>query len=56
MNNYRATGAGDFDVWPKCRVVREIQRDVSELILEYFRAHPRVDLPEKRWFRVIMPA
>ena len=56
MNNYRATGAGDFDAWPKCRVVREIQRDVSELILEYFRAHPRVDLPEKRWFRVIMPA
>ena len=56
MNNYRATGAGDFDMYPKCRVVREIQTDVSELILDYFRTHPLVELPEKRWFRVILPS
>ena len=56
MNNYRATGAGDFDMYPKCRVVQEIQTDVSELILDYFRTHPLVELPEKRWFRVILPS
>ena len=33
MNNYRASGAGDFPMWLQCPTVREIQTEVSELLL-----------------------
>lgn len=44
MNNYRATGTGDFDFYRSCPVVKEIQTDISELILDYFRVHPLVQV------------
>lgn len=53
MCDYRATGAGDFDFYRSCKILREIQTDVSELILNYLRAHPLVEIPAKRAFRVV---
>ncbi|MBR5110239.1 MAG: bifunctional metallophosphatase/5'-nucleotidase [Clostridia bacterium] len=52
MCDYRATGAGDFDFYRACPCLREIQTDVSELILNYLRAHPLVDIPAQRAFHV----
>ncbi|MBQ6959524.1 MAG: bifunctional metallophosphatase/5'-nucleotidase [Clostridia bacterium] len=52
MCDYRATGAGDFDFYRSCKILREIQTDVSELILNYLRAHPLVNIPIKRSFQV----
>lgn len=46
MCNYRATGAGNFDVYRDCPHVREIQTEVSELILDYLVQHPLVEIPE----------
>ncbi|MBR0218870.1 MAG: bifunctional metallophosphatase/5'-nucleotidase [Clostridia bacterium] len=54
MCDYRATGAGDFDFYRSCKILREIQTDVSELILNYLRAHPLVDIPTKRAFQVFL--
>lgn len=54
MCDYRATGAGDFDFYRACPCLREIQTDVSELILNYLRAHPFVEIPAERAFRVIL--
>ncbi len=54
MCDYRATGAGDFDFYRSCRILREIQTDVSELILNYLRAHPLVNIPVKRSFQVYL--
>ena len=45
MNNYRATGAGDFDCYLGCARVREIQTEVSELILNYLAEHRFVTIP-----------
>ena len=45
MCDYRATGAGDFDCYVGCRVVREIQTDISELILKYLETHSPVEIP-----------
>lgn len=56
MCDYRATGAGDFDFYRACPCVREIQIDISELILDYLGAHGTVTLPEVHPFRVILPA
>ena len=54
MCDYRATGAGDFDFYRSCKILREIQTDVSELILNYLRAHPLVEIPAKRAFQVFL--
>ena len=35
MNNYRATGAGNFDYFRDCPVVKDIQTDMTELIADY---------------------
>ena len=52
MNSYRATGAGHYDFYQSLPVVREIQTEISELILDYFREHPEVSLPDKPAFCV----
>lgn len=46
MCDYRATGAGDFDFYAECPRVKEIQTEVSELILNYFFAHQSIDIPD----------
>ena len=53
MCDYRATGAGDFDCYLECPRVREIQTDVSELILDELRKYPMIGIPETHPYRVI---
>lgn len=48
MCDYRATGAGDFDFYLSCPVVREIQTDITELILRYLETHNPVPVPRPR--------
>ena len=55
MCDYRATGAGDFDFYRVCPHIRDIQTDISELILDYLRAHDTVQIPEKSSYRVLLP-
>ncbi len=53
MCDYRATGSGDFDFYRDCPRVREIQTDISELILDAFRGCEEIDIPEESPYRVI---
>lgn len=39
MNNYRATGTGNFDYFKDCPVVKDIQSDMTELIADYLINH-----------------
>ena len=55
MNNYRATGAGDFECFLECPRLKEIQTDVSELILNYLAGRDLVEIPKERPYRVIRP-
>ncbi len=55
MNNYRATGAGDFPDYATCERVLESQTEVSELILNYWTAHPNVEVPDGNAYTVILP-
>ena len=52
MCNYRATGAGDFECYLACPRVREIQTEVSELILNYLTKHPMVQIPQDHPYTV----
>lgn len=54
MCDYRATGAGDFDMYPACRRLREIQTEVSELIINYLFLKRHVDIPPTR--RIVLRA
>ena len=44
LNSYRASGAGGYPGYPQCRVLQEINTEMSDLILEFFRRHPTVDV------------
>lgn len=46
MCDYRATGAGGFDCYLSCPVIREIQTDITELILRYLESHDPVIIPD----------
>ena len=36
VNNYRASGAGDYPMYTQCKVVKEINVEMVELIMQYF--------------------
>lgn len=37
MNNYRATGAGGFDMYKDLKVLKNYDKETTEIILDYFR-------------------
>lgn len=39
VNNYRASGAGNYPVYSQCKVVKEINVEMVELIMQYFEEH-----------------
>ena len=53
MNNYRATGAGDFDMYLGCPRVREIQTEISELIIDYIIKKKYIEIPDTHPIRVV---
>lgn len=52
LNNYRATGGGDYNMFPGKKVVKEIQKDAVELIHAYFEKHDTVEAYVINNFRV----
>lgn len=54
MNNYRASGGGDFDMFKNKPVVKEIQQDMVELISNYIeeRGTIRASVTENFWVEV----
>ncbi len=53
LNNYRASGGGDFEMFLGKRVIREIQKDTVELIHAYFERHSTVPSSNPSNFEVI---
>ena len=53
--DYRATGAGDFEMYCDCPRVKAIQTEVSELILNYLLEHPFIEIPDGHPFTTILP-
>lgn len=37
LNNYRATGAGEYSVYKECKILKEINVEMVELIIDYFQ-------------------
>ncbi len=53
MCDYRATGAGDFGMYVGCPRVREIQTEVSQLIIDYIMEKRSIDIPDGHPIRVV---
>lgn len=47
VSNYRASGSGGYEIYAGCRVLREIQRELSDLITEYFESDLHHALDER---------
>lgn len=52
LNNYRANGGGNYDMFKNKPVIREIQKDAVEMIREYFEQHPIVEATVNNNFKV----
>ncbi|MEN2769230.1 bifunctional metallophosphatase/5'-nucleotidase [Ornithinibacillus xuwenensis] len=53
LNNYRATGGGNYDMFKDKPVIKEIQKDAVELIHSYFEKHHTVKAEVTPNFNVI---
>ncbi len=47
INNYRASGGGDFNMLKGLPVVKEIPLDVAELMIDYIRTHKYINIHTK---------
>ena len=44
MNNYRYTGAGGYEVYNECELVKEVNIEMVELIMNYFTEKPYIEV------------
>lgn len=44
LNNYRYSGAGGYEVYTECESVKEINIEMVELIMDYFRQNPYTEV------------
>ena len=44
LNNYRYSGAGGYPMYRECKMLKEINIEMVELIMEYFRENPYVEV------------
>ena len=44
LNNYRASGAGEYPMYRECTIAKEINIEMVELLMEYFRMNPVIEV------------
>ena len=54
VNNYRATGGGNFEVFKQSKIHEEIQVDVVECIADYIQKHKIIHVDHKENIKVII--
>ena len=53
MNNYRATGAGGYEIYRECEIVREQPTEISELIIGYIERHGDIQVDKNKWLKIV---
>lgn len=54
MNNYRASGAGGYEFYENCKVVKEILIEMPEIIINYFKNNPKVVVDTTRYYTTLI--
>ena len=52
-SNYRATGTGGYDMIGKARTLFSTADNVQDLLVDYVRRHPKLEIPDNYKFEVI---
>lgn len=55
LNSYRAGGSGGYGFMKEATVLREIQRDVATLMIEYLNERPNAHVDQKRYLTALLP-
>ena len=53
INNYRASGAGGYDIYRQCQTVRELPTEIAELIIAYVDKHRNITVDKHKWLKLI---
>ena len=53
MNNYRASGAGGYDFYTECKIVKEILMEMPDIIIDYFKNNKNVSVDKSKYLTVI---
>lgn len=53
VNNYRASGAGNYPVYTQCKVIKEINVEMVELIMQYFEEQKGKTIDVKRPMQIV---
>lgn len=53
MNNYRASGAGGYECYRKCRLIAEQPTEISELIMDYISKKQNISVDKTKWLKLI---
>lgn len=54
MNNYRGSGAGGYEFFCDCEIVKEIPTEMPEIIINYFKRHSYVQVDTSSYISVIL--
>ena len=46
-------GAGGYEVYRECEVVREQPTEISELIIEYIDRHRNITVDKTKWLEIV---
>ena len=49
LNNYRASGAGGYECYADCQVIKDSPTEIVELIMDYISCHPEIAVDQTRW-------
>ena len=52
MNNYRASGAGGYEVYQNCKIIREILCEMPEVIINYFKENKHVSVDKSKYLSI----
>ena len=47
LNNYRATGGGNFSFFPELKTLKEDTRDIAEVLIDYVKENKYVEIEDK---------
>lgn len=53
MNNYRSSGVGGYDFFRDCPILKEIQIEMTEIIIDYFKKHQYVTVDDRQFIHII---
>ncbi|MEF9991034.1 MAG: bifunctional UDP-sugar hydrolase/5'-nucleotidase [Romboutsia sp.] len=53
MNNYRASGAGGYEFYTDCKIIREILVEMPEVIINYFKKNNNVYIDKSQYINIL---